>query len=206
MHKCPRGVCVSFLLLSKPYTVVTAWRYEGSAVDVPWRSLGGMLFEMGACWCSVYVGEEEEEEGLERQGHREQAPGETEAVQWGRGAMLTFALEEGGGGDVGAVLEAACALAGGPDDCFGKNIPSLFFPTRFLQSPPASSWGRDACAFYSSYYATAVAWCLKQSLGFAAGCGRSNPDLPSWLRQSVNTVRAASRGDLWLLCLIRGYP
>ncbi|CAM9591968.1 unnamed protein product [Ectocarpus sp. 6 AP-2014] len=123
--RCSSQEVLSSTVDQQAYTVVTTWRYEGSAVDVPWRSLGDMLFEMGACWCSVYVGEEEEEEeeeGLERQGHRKQGPGETEAVQWGRGAMLTFALEEGGGGDVGAVLEAACALAGGPDDCFAGSL------------------------------------------------------------------------------------
>ncbi|CAN0496938.1 unnamed protein product, partial [Ectocarpus sp. 12 AP-2014] len=120
--RCSSEEVLSSTVNQQPYTVVTAWRYEGSAVDVPWRSLGDMLFEMGACWCSVYVGEEEEEEGLERQGHRDQGPGETEAVQWGRGAMLTFALEERRGGDIGAVLEAACALAGGSDDCFAGSL------------------------------------------------------------------------------------
>ncbi|CAN0127372.1 unnamed protein product, partial [Ectocarpus fasciculatus] len=121
--RCSSEEALSSAVDLQPYTVVTAWLYEGSTVDVPWRSLGDMLFEMGACWCSVYVGEEEKEEGSDGQSHRDQGPGETEAVQWGRGAMLTFALEGGGGGGrVGAVLEAACDLAGGPDDCFAGSL------------------------------------------------------------------------------------
>lgn len=48
----------------KPYTVVTAWRYEGSAAPVPWRALGDMLFEMGACSCSVAVEKKDNNGGL----------------------------------------------------------------------------------------------------------------------------------------------
>lgn len=111
---------------------MTAWRYEGSVVPVPWRALGDFLFEMGACACSVSVEKEERQQGTAVGGEasaREAAVAAsaaaaaeaTEEGQDNREAMLTLIVAEGGGwGRVSAALETACELAGGPDGCFGK--------------------------------------------------------------------------------------
>lgn len=106
--------------------MVTAWRYEGSAVPVPWRALGEVLFEMGACSCSVSV-EKEPQEGEQQEGKsgeqpmREAAAAAAVEGEEAREAKLTFIVAEGGGGrSVGSALEAACELAGGPDGCFGE--------------------------------------------------------------------------------------
>ncbi|CAN0110523.1 unnamed protein product [Pylaiella littoralis] len=111
--------------LPPPYhqqQVVTAWQYEGSAVDVPWRALGDMLFEMGACSCSMFVGKEVEEGGggEAQTKHGSRAVGAAAPEEEGREAMLTFILPAGESlwVDVGGVLKAACELAGVRDGCF----------------------------------------------------------------------------------------
>lgn len=117
-------MCMPSLIHRKPYKVVTAWRYEGSAASVPWRALGDMLFEMGACSCSVSVeedyGEQEATDGGKERSVREAAFA-VEGGQEDRKPMLTFIVEEGKGwGHIGAALEVACELAGGLDSCFGE--------------------------------------------------------------------------------------
>lgn len=107
--------------------MVNAWRYEGATVDVPWEALGGVLFEMGASSCSVSVGgAREDEEDREGNGGIDDARGAAAAAGAGSGeegqeeAMLSFVVAGGLWADVGAALELACDLAGGPEGCFGE--------------------------------------------------------------------------------------
>eukprot|EP00752_Nemacystus_decipiens_P009283 g8294.t1 len=98
------------------FKVVKAWRYEGSAVVVPWRALGDMLFEMGACSCSVSV--EEHEATGEDPSAGEAAFASAEGEE-DRDVTLTCIVAEAEGWEnLGATLEAACELAGGPEGCF----------------------------------------------------------------------------------------
>lgn len=117
-------LCMPVSLHWKPYKVVTAWRYEGSAAPVPWKALGDMLFEMGACSCSVTVGREDgEKEAAGEESAGEAAAAAATEGREGREAMLTFIVAEGEGEaleNVGAALRAAWQLAGGQDDCFGE--------------------------------------------------------------------------------------
>lgn len=102
----PPPTCTAVTML-QPYKVVTAWRYEDSPVDVPWKDLGDVLFEMGAASVAIDVTNPEVSTG--RTAHEEEGLGDR---PW-----LTFTVS--GARDVGAALGDACALVG-PADCFGE--------------------------------------------------------------------------------------
>lgn len=82
-----------------------------------------MLFEMGACSCSVSVGKEDG--GQEAATDEDLSAGEADFAategEEDREAMLTFIVAEGEGWEnLGAAFKTACELAGVPDGCFGE--------------------------------------------------------------------------------------
>ncbi|CAN0011065.1 unnamed protein product, partial [Choristocarpus tenellus] len=81
----------------QPYKVVTVWLYEGEELDVPWRALGDLVFEMGALSVSI-----------NGQGEREGAGG----------ARLSFIIP--GGTESNILIEAACGLLDTPESCYAS--------------------------------------------------------------------------------------